>query len=116
MIISFWLTSKEFKARKKTVIRKDWIPTNTERWQRWFDSGKVEHDAYDNNPRLGGKKIGRIRLTKRPYLEYLRDMPIEDLIHEGGMCDTLEEFYSFVCCDPDRLMTVIRFKTIEVFK
>ena len=116
MIICFKLTLKEFLSGKKTVTRKDWLSRNTDRWQRWFDLRKVEHDAYDTIPGRGGKKIGRIRLTERPYLEYLRDMPEEDLIHEGGMCDTLEKFYSFVGCDPDRLMTVIRFEVIEVFK
>ena len=49
MIICFKLTLKEFLSGKKTVTRKDWLSRNTDRWQRWFDLRKVEHNAYDKS-------------------------------------------------------------------
>lgn len=47
----------------------------------------------EKNPR----KLGEFRLTKAPYEERLKDMPEEDLIAEGGLWATKEDFINTVC-------------------
>ena len=79
-------------------------------WQKAWDAGRLEHDAYDRTPRIGGKKIGRFRLTARPYLERLRDMPDADLAAEGfPEFETIQEYIDFMQADPEEVFAVIRF-------
>jgi len=80
----------------KSVTRRVWKPRYFESWQKQFDeygSSKF-HDVYDKSPRNGGKKIGLMRLTERPYLERLGDMPKEDLIWESVSreCPSVQAF------------------------
>ncbi len=111
-IISFSLTKSEFLLGKKTVTRRDWSDEHFKMWVNLWDSGKVIHDAWDKIPRAGGKKIGKLILTKRPYKERLDQMPLADLQAEGGMCSTLDEYYSLIDKNPKEYVTVIRFKKI----
>lgn len=110
--ISFNLTTPQFLNGRKTVTRRRWKPRHLEMWQRCWDTGRLEHDAWDKSPRFGGKKIGRFRLTCRPYLERLADMPESDLVAEGGMVETLEEFYQLISGEPDEPIAVIRFEKL----
>lgn len=110
--ISFALTKEEFLSGIKTCTRRDWKTKHFENWCRWYDEGKRIHDAWDKVPFAGGKKIGQFALTCRPYQEKLYDMPSTDLIEEGGMCDTLLEFYKLINKTPDDIVTVIRFLKI----
>jgi hypothetical protein len=111
--ISFALTKEEFLSGQKTVTRRKWKASHYAMWQRFWDEGKFVHDAWDKVPFAGGKKIGQFELTCRPYHEYLFDMPKDDLIHEGGMVDTLEEFYDLIGAHPNEQVVVIRFKKVE---
>ena len=79
-------------------------------WRNFWLTGRLIHDAYDKSPRAGGKYINQFKLTACPYREQLKDMPVEDLIAEGGMCSTLEEYYAFIGKTPEDFMTVIRFR------
>jgi hypothetical protein len=108
--ISFALTKNEFLSGEKTVTRRDWKPGHTKNWQKWYDEGKLIHDAWDKGPFAGGKKIGRFQLTCRPYLEKLCNMPVSDLEAEGGMCETVKEFCDFVGKNMFDVVTVIRFR------
>lgn len=111
-ILSFALTADKFLSGEKTVTRRDWSEKHLEMWQRMWDTDRLEHDAWDNLPRAGGKKIGRFELTDRPYLEKLIEMPISDLEREGGMCETLEDFYQLIGKEPLDSVVVIRFRRI----
>jgi hypothetical protein len=111
-IISFALTKEEFVTGRKTVTRRNWKPSHMANWQRWFDEGRRLHDAYDKVPFAGGKQIGWFRLVERPYWEALADMPKADLLAEGGMCDTLEDFYDLVGLPPEHVVAVIRFERV----
>jgi hypothetical protein len=111
--LSFALTTKEFLAGIKTVTRRAWKKRHFENWCKWWDQGKRVHDAWDKVPFAGGKKIGRFEMTCRPYLERLANMPESDLIAEGGMCKTLEEYYTLVGKKPEDIMAVVRLKKIE---
>lgn len=112
-IISFSLTTKEFLSGSKTVTRRIWSDSYHEMWERMWESNRLVHDAYNNIPRAGGKKIGKIKLVDRPYKERLAEMPIEDLLAEGGMCKTREEFYDLIGKGPNDTVSVIRFKRIS---
>ena len=112
-ILSFSMTKNEFLADKKTVTRRNWADAHFSMWVRMWDTNRRVHDAYDNTPRVGGKKIGEIELTARPYKEKLADMPVEDLMAEGGMCKSLEEFCDLVGMRPQDKVTVIRFHRVS---
>jgi len=113
-IISFNKTIKELLAGKKTCTRRNWSPRNVSRWQKCFDEGNTEHDAYDKSPRNGGKKIGEFILTERPYYEYLANMPAEDLINEGGMCKSLDDFCKLIDVNLWDRVVVIRFVIMDM--
>ena len=108
-IISFALTTREFLSGGKTVTRRAWKQGQTERWQRFWDEGKLLHEAWDKVPFAGGKKIGEFFLAMRPYTEKLRDMPESDLTAEGGMCASIGEFCELIGMGLDNEVTVIRF-------
>ena len=112
-IISFALTTQEFLSGRKTVTRRAWDCKHFERWCRWWDEGKLVHQAWDKVPYAGGKRIGTFELTCRPYREMLANMPLSDLEAEGGMCKTREEFCKLIGMFPDDVVTVIRFKKVE---
>lgn len=117
-IISFALTIEEFLNGKKTVTRRDWSDWQFKRWQGFWHKAQFYsfdyfiHDAYDRSPRAGGKKIGEFRLTEKPYREKLKDMPIEELKAEGGMCANIEDYCRLIGKTPEDYVTVIRFVKI----
>ena len=112
MILSFSITTKAFLSGEKSVTRRFWKPAQLMRWQRARDEKRLIHDAWDRIPIAGGRKIGRFRLTARPYLERLKDMPESDLAAEGGMCRSIEEFIELVNKTPDTKAAVIRFEKL----
>lgn len=113
MIITFAWTSKQFLSGLKSVTRRDWSDRTFEQWCRAWDQGRRIHKAYDKSPRCGGQQIGTFHLSQRPYRERLIDMPKRDLIREGGLWKTKEEFIELLGGDPDKVMTVIRFWRIH---
>ena len=111
-ILSFSKTKDEFLQGKKTVTRRSWGDRYFEMWVRLWETERYVHDAWDNLPRAGGTKIGKFRLTARPYREQLKNMPISDLVAEGGMCSSLAEFYQLIEKTPEDYVTVVRFEQI----
>ncbi|MCS4142165.1 hypothetical protein [Salinibacter ruber] len=112
-IITFSLTCDALLCGRKTVTRRDWKPSHMTNWQRWYDEGKHIHDAYDQIPIAGGSKIAEIQLVERPYWESLNNMPEDDLDAEGGMVDSLEDFYELIGLPPSHEVAVIRFEVVE---
>ena len=109
MIISFAKTKKEFLSGNKTVTRRAWKTKHLKQWQKAWDEGRLIHQAWSKIPIAGGRFLAKIKLTCRPYLEKLSDMSSEDLLAEGGMCETLGEFCKLVDKSPSDTMAVIRF-------
>ena len=116
MILSFAWTTKALLEGRKTVTRRDWAPGYLARWQRAWDRGDRIHDAYDKSPRFGGRCIGQIQLTCRPYLERLCDMPQSDLKAEGDLWADMDDFISLQGGDPDKEMAVLRFELMAVLR
>ena len=111
-IISFAKTVKEYKAGIKFCTRRAWSDKQFNMWCKFFDEGKLIHDAWDKSPRNGGKKIGQFKLTCRPYKELLVHMPLSDLKAEGSMCNSMTEFCHLIGKSPLDEVTVIWFKPL----
>ncbi len=78
MIISFAWTTAAFLAGEKTCTRRNWSPEYAAK----FKVGSI-HQAYDKNPRIGGHKIGELRILRDPYPEPVLYAPESDYEHEG---------------------------------
>ncbi len=114
-IISFAHTTRALLAGEKTVTRRTWKRRHMTGWQQWYDEGRRVHDAWDQLPIQGGEKVAEIKLTERPYLEPLGEMPEEDLEREGGFADSLEEFFGFWDIDRSERVAVVRFELVDTF-
>ena len=77
MIISFAWTTQALIEGRKTMTRRDWKPRAIANLQRAYDRGEIIHQAWDKVPYAGGRRVGFIQLTQRPYLEMLRDIARE---------------------------------------
>lgn len=110
MIISFGLTTKELLSGNKTVTRRDWSAVTFYTWVKAWTLRNLIHDAYDKNPRNGGVKIGTIKLTACPHLQILKNMKYNDLIAEGGMVHSVEDFCKLIGKKPNDVVTVIKFE------
>jgi len=75
-IISFAWTTPALLARRKTCTRRDWDANYALR----FKAGELVQ-AYDKSARVGGKKVGVIRLVGDPFYSPL--MPDDDYEAEG---------------------------------
>ena len=79
--ISFAWTTPALVLAQKTCTRRDW----NDDYARRFRDGELL-TAYDRSPRVGGKPVGTIRLTRAPY--YSEELPEEDFRAEGFVCLT----------------------------
>jgi hypothetical protein len=95
MIISFGWTSEAFCAGKKTVTRRDWPDSHA----RKFKVGAIV-TAWSKQPCYRGARIiGKIEIVsiERESLRKLltdSDYGREELVREGSLRDTVEEFVS----------------------
>ncbi|HLF28241.1 MAG TPA: hypothetical protein VJG32_18070 [Anaerolineae bacterium] len=112
MILSFAWTTPQYQSGKKKCTRRMWSDDYLALWQKAWDEGRLVHDAYDRLPRIGGQRIGKFRLTCRPYRERLADMPEEDIGLEGGLWASKEEFIELFG-GPELMPAVIRFEQTE---
>lgn len=78
MLISFAWTFPAFHAGSKDITRRYWKDSHAAK----FNEGDII-DAYDKLPIRGGKKIGQIRITKKPYQQRTSEMTEEDYRREG---------------------------------
>jgi hypothetical protein len=112
MIISFGWTAQYLPPNGiKDTTRRIWKPRTLASWQKAWDEGRLEHQAVDKCLAYGGKRIGVIKLVERPYLAALWDMTEPELIREGGMVDTVEEFIAkYFGGDKEWAVAVVRFE------
>lgn len=111
MIISFGWTAQYLPPNgTKKVTRRIWKPRTLKSWQKAWDEGRKVHDAVDRNLSYGGKRIGTIELTARPYLEALEDMPESDVLLEGGMNASKKEYIDqYFEGNKKKVVAVVRF-------
>ena len=69
------------------------------------------HDAVNKQLCFGGEYIGKIKLIEKPFKEPLSQMTYEEVIREGGMVASPEEFINkYFDGDRDLEVAVIRFQ------
>ncbi len=120
MIVSFSWTAPALYALgnlRKSVTRRDWKPEHAEK----FRAGAI-HDAWAKSPRVGGKRIGRIKIAQKPYKENTHLAQVADWTAEGFeyLCSLSEEMrekavavWSEWHTDP-RDLYVLRFEVVQL--
>jgi len=106
-IISFAWTTQALLKGKKTVTRRDW----NDKYAKSFHKDDIVQ-AYDKNPRSGGKKIAEIILTAEPYKQWLHDVIDEDEKREGGLWGNGKAYQEAM--GEDRELWVIEFTLQEI--
>jgi hypothetical protein len=117
MILSFGWTEQYLPPNgTKDTTRRVWKERTLKSWQKAWDEGRLTHDAVDKCLAYGGKRIGKITLLERPRVEPLSYMDDAELIREGGMVDSVDEFIDkYFGGDRDLAVAVVRF-TFEPLK
>jgi len=93
MIISFGWTAQYLPPRGcKDATRRLWSDRTFNSWLKAWDEGRLIHDAVNKQLCYGGERIGKVEMIERPFLQFLYDMPDSDLIREGGMVNTVQEY------------------------
>jgi len=106
-IISFAWTSQALLEGKKTVTRRDW----KDRFTFLMEEGD-RLQAWDKLPRCkGAKKIGELRLTRKPYKQWLHEVTDEDEIKEGGLWGSGKAYQKAM--GKDRELWVIEFELLH---
>lgn len=116
MIISFGWTADYLPPRgTKNMTRRIWAPSKLASWQSAWDKGQREHDALDKKIADGGTRIGTVVLTERPFIQRLGDMPPSDVVREGGMVETVEEFiFKYFEGDREKKVVVVEFEFVPL--
>ena len=109
MGISFSRTINELISGKKTQTRRAWQDDYAKNFLRYFDEN-IAIPALDKGRHRGGHELGFIKLTQRPYQQYLSEMSLADLQEEGGMVATVQEFIDTYFEEQDKLVWVLHFE------
>ena len=107
--ISFSKTINELISGKKTQTRRAWQDDYAKSFIRYFDEN-IAIPALDKGRHRGGRELGFIKLTQRPYQQYLSEMSATDLQEEGGMVETAQEFIDTFFEGQDKLVWVLHFE------
>jgi phage/plasmid-associated DNA primase len=89
--ISFGKTLKQL-LNGKTVTRRNWSDRFAEYFVKYYQEG-ILVSAYDKDLRAGGKEIGKLKLTQKPFKQALSEMTQEDLREEGFPNLSVEDFH-----------------------
>lgn len=113
MGISFSRTIDELTSGKKTQTRRAWQDDYAKNFIRYFDEN-IAIPALNKGRHRGGHELGFIKLTQRPYQQYLSEMSPIDLQEEGGMVGTAQEFIDTFFEGQDKLVWVLHFEFLSV--
>ena len=109
LAISFGKTLPQLYGGK-SVTRRTWTSEYAKKFiNAYWEMRRIK--ALDKDYRYGGKQIGWLRLTTKPYQESLSEMPIADVALEGFPELSKEEFIAqFFDNNPHEIVWVIRFE------
>ncbi|KYC42031.1 hypothetical protein WA1_18685 [Scytonema hofmannii PCC 7110] len=120
MIFSFSLTNKlseqlnkpnPLLTGAKTVTRRNWSEKHAQQIVCAYQKGNGTHQAWSNMPYVkGAYRMGFVSLTSVPVFEKLANMPEEDVLAEGGLWASKQEFIEFIKMTPNDFVWVVRFK------
>ena len=114
--ISFGKTITELLSGQKTVTRRAWKDNQAYKFIDDWDAkpGEFIYPALTKSYQAGGKRVGYVRLTHRPYQEKLADMPDSDLAAEGLSDLSKQEFINkFFEGNDQQEVWVIRFELVN---
>jgi hypothetical protein len=111
--ISFAQTIDELISGKKTQTRRAWQDDYAKNFIRYFDEN-ILIPALDKGRHRGGHELGFIKLTQRPYQQYLSEMTATDLQGEGGMVATAQEFIDTFFEGQNKLVWVLHFEFLPL--
>lgn len=100
----------------KTVTRRDWKDSHANKfinaWNRAVTANRILRvPAINKAYHAGGQQIGWLTFPEPPYKQALKNMRQSELIEEGGMCATKEEFISkYFKGDKEKEVWVVQFK------
>ncbi len=112
MGISFSRTVNELVSGNKTQTRRAWQDDYAKNFIRYFDES-IAIPALNKGRHRGGHGLGFIKLTQRPYQQYLSKMSPIDLQEEGGMVATAQEFIDTFFEGQDKLVWVLHFEFLS---
>ena len=93
MILSFGWTSQYLPPTGcKDTTRRIWSDRTFKAACKAWDEGRLWHDAVNKQLCFGGDYIGKWKYLERPFKQPLSEMTPDELIREGGMVDTVDEF------------------------
>ncbi len=113
--ISFGKTLTELLSGNKIVTRRFWKDNYAQRFIDDWNAkpGEFLYPALTKGYHVGGKRVGYIRLTHKPYQEKLVDMPSSELAAEGFPELSKQQFIGkFFQGDNQQIVWVIRFEFI----
>lgn len=112
MIISFGWTAMYLPPKGcKDTTRRVWSDRTFGAWCKAWEEQRLIHDAVDKQLCFKGKYIGKIQLIEKPFKEKLSEMSPNELIREGGMTNSVNEFIEkYFKGDRDLVVAVVRFK------
>lgn len=109
--ISFGKTLTELLSGRKTQTRRTWQESYAQNFIRYWEN-HTEIAALNKQRQYGGREVGKIRLTEKPYQQLLSEMPLSDLEKEGVTCTTIREFIDTFFEGHDKLVWVINFNFV----
>ncbi len=109
LTISFGKTLPQLLSGQKAVTRRCWKDSHAAKFQKAFDQNKAL-SVLDKDLRYGGKIIGKLLFTARPYKEELSNISPQDIELEGFPGMSKDEFIStFFEGNQNQAVWVIRF-------
>ena len=115
LLLSFGWTKDRLLSGQKTQTRRDWSPNRLPLFQQYYTQKRVLR-AIDKQMSYGGKQIGWIQLTEKPYYQAIADFPDGDQIKEGYPELSKEEFINkfFSKLEITTQLVVINFKFVSL--
>lgn len=95
MILSFARTSDAYERGLKRVSRRLWSDRHFEMWRKAWEDGRHVHQAWSNIPRVKSARPlnpSQFRLLCCPYREPLAALTDDELLLEGGLWRSRDEF------------------------
>lgn len=109
MNMAFTRTCRQLLAGTKIVTRRNWKPSHAKK----FKPG-MQVKAWTAGPHRKGKPVAIIQVDE-VYQERLADMHTSELVPEGGLWSTVEEFIAHnFDGDAALVVTVLRFHVVEI--
>jgi hypothetical protein len=123
MTISFAWTTPAVVLREKCVTRRDWKGITIAQFQGCVKTGELV-DAWDKNPRFGGKPFGKVRILEVTPKEDSRTIPESAWAEEGFHIltplgakigkSTPRDVWMFWLHENEEDQTVVRFELAEL--